>query len=344
MKTPTKTSALAVAIGVLGCASARAQSSVTLTGLADLYFGQVKTAGNSKTVVDSGGMSTSYFGVRGSEDLGAGLKAVFALEAFFRADTGAAGRYDGDVFFARDAYVGLDSSFGRATLGRNTTPYFLSTVIFNPLGDSFVFSPMVANTFLGPLQTQVQADTGFKNSVRYMTPSFNGLYGDFVYSAGDERDTSPKGTNRAYELSAFYFGDMLSGAAVYRDTNLDSGSTVSSQKAFQVGATCNLGVAKLYGQYQNTKLDATGAPDFKGNSYQLGVTVPLGPGAVLASYVRSTYEGNTASTGDRRNSWALGYDYNLSRRTDLYAMYFDDRIEHPGSKNSTVGLGMRQRF
>jgi predicted porin len=173
-------------------AFASAQSTIRLYGLTDIFLGQNKVAGDSATVINSGGMSTSFWGVGGEEDLGGGLKAVFALEAFFRGDNGAAGRFNGDPFFARSAYVGVNGGLGQATLGRNTNPYFLSTIIFNPFGDSFVFSPMVLHTFLGSQLTQVRGDTGFSNSIRYTTPNFGGFKGDFAYSLGAENSTAPK--------------------------------------------------------------------------------------------------------------------------------------------------------
>jgi predicted porin len=334
---------LAACVAAALPALASAQST-SLYGLADIYFGQQKAAGKTATVVNSGGMSTSYWGIGGNEDLGGGLKVVYALEGFYQQDTGANGRFPGDSFFARNAYVGFDGGFGQALFGRNTTPYFLSTIIFNPFGDSFTFSPMVLHTFLGSASTQVNGDTGFKNSIRYTTKMVNGLKGDFVYSAGNENNTAPKGTNRAYDLSVFYFNGPIGATAVYRNINLDTAAISSSQKSWQLGGSYDLKVAKLFAQYQNTTLDATGAADFKGKTFQIGASIPAGPGSVLASLASSKYTGNTAATGDKRNTWALGYDYPLSKRTDLYAVYTDDQLKNPDVKNSVIGFGIRHRF
>ena len=122
--------ALAVA-SALGAASAgaQAQSSVTLYGQVDAWAGATKTLGASDRAwgVNSGGMSTSYWGMKGSEDLGNGLKAIFTLEAFFRPDTGKSGRFDGDHFFARNSFVGLQSNtWGSIKLGRNTCLLYTS--------------------------------------------------------------------------------------------------------------------------------------------------------------------------------------------------------------------------
>ncbi|WP_197322730.1 porin, partial [Ralstonia solanacearum] len=80
--------AVAAASGAMS-AAAHAQSSVTLYGQVDAWVGAQKGFDSSRAgVVNPGGMSTSYWGLKGSEDLGNGLKSLFALEAFFRPDTG----------------------------------------------------------------------------------------------------------------------------------------------------------------------------------------------------------------------------------------------------------------
>ena len=71
---------------LLCAAGAHAQSSVQLTGLVDVFAGSMKMAGDasSKSVVDSGGLTTSWFGMKGTEDLGGGLKAHFNLTSFIK--------------------------------------------------------------------------------------------------------------------------------------------------------------------------------------------------------------------------------------------------------------------
>ena len=136
-----------VALAVMGTvgASAFAQSSVQIVGTADAFIGSMRAAGDAKStmLVGSGGMTTSYFGFKGGEDLGGGLKANFALTSFFQMNNGSQGRFGGDTMFSRDSNVGLSGSFGSFTVGRGLAPNFLPTVIFNPFGDSFTFSPLV---------------------------------------------------------------------------------------------------------------------------------------------------------------------------------------------------------
>lgn len=140
---------LAVLAATLLCGNAKAQSSTTLYGMVDAYVGATKARGADRAYgVNSGGMQTSYFGIKGTENRGTGLKAIFDLNGFLRPDTGKQGRFDGDALFTRNAYVSLQGArLGTVKLGRNTTPYFISTILFNPLVDSFVFSPAIFHTY-----------------------------------------------------------------------------------------------------------------------------------------------------------------------------------------------------
>ena len=160
--------------------SAQAQSSVQLTGTVDTYVGSMKMAGQERVAsVGSGGLTTSWWGMKGTEDLGSGLKADFNLTAFFRADTGTPGRYDlafGETFFARDANVGLSGNFGRVGLGRDKAPNFLPTILLNPFGDSFTVSPLVLHANMSTVgwpagNLTTPADTGWSNQITYTTPS-----------------------------------------------------------------------------------------------------------------------------------------------------------------------------
>jgi len=344
--------AVASALGAMS-AGAQAQSSVTLYGLVDAWAGMTKNLGASDraAVVNSGGMSTSYWGMKGSEDLGNGLKAIFTLEAFFRPDTGKGGRFDGDTFFARNSFVGLQSnSWGSIKLGRNTPQYFVSTILFNPFGDSYTFSPMVFHTYLGNGRTGAAGisglvgDSGWNNSILYSTPDINGFTGTLMYGAGEQ--AGHNGQNK-FGAGFLYFRGNFAATAAFQQVRFDANpgdlnalvAGFQRQTATQLGASYDFGVVKLYGQYQYIKNTiATG--DAKSNGGQLGVSIPVGPGSVLASYA---YTKTSGAADVKRNTWAIGYDYSLSKRTDVYAAYFRDKVSDLSSAD-TFGVGMRAKF
>ncbi|MDF6681443.1 porin, partial [Escherichia coli] len=123
-----KISRIAVASLGLFATTAFAQSSVTLYGVADAgieYLSNVPSAspgGSNQVRMTSGNMSTSRWGLRGVEDLGGGLKAIFELESGISFDTGA--QNNSTRLFDRSAFVGLGSKYGQLTLGRQTTPMY----------------------------------------------------------------------------------------------------------------------------------------------------------------------------------------------------------------------------
>jgi predicted porin len=356
VKATVKATAAAALIGVLAAGTAHAQSSVSLYGQVDEWVGATKFPGGDRAWnVSGGGMSTSYWGMKGAEDLGNGYKAIFTLEAFFRAQNGQYGRFQGDTFFARNAYVGIQGPIGTFTAGRLTTQLFVSTILFNPFVDSYVFSPMVYHVFLGqgtfPTYTTdqgVTGDSGWNNAFQYTTPDFNGLSGSAMYALGN---TAGDGRSKKWSAQFLYFHGPFAATGVYQYVNFNNtpGDLVNSnafaipgfksQSVAQLGASYDLKFVKFFAQYMYTKNDIE-PTSFHVNTGQGGVTVPLGPGSVMASYAYSRSNGGLDQT---HKSWAVGYDYPLSKRTDVYAAYLNDKYTSLSSGN-TYGVGLRAKF
>ena len=322
-----------------------AQSSVTLFGQVDQWVGAKKLPGAERAWGErGGGMQTSYWGLKGQEDLGNNLKAIFSIEGFFTANDGQAGSYKGDAFFSRNAYVGLLSDYGTVTAGRHTTPYFVSTVLFNPFVDSYNFSPIVLHTFLGLQGQGLVGDSGWNNSIEYQTPDFSGLNATAIYAFGNAAGQT--GQNEWGGTVAYSRGPFAMMAA-YQQVRFnfapnDFSSVApgfSSEQAAQVGATFDFGLAKLYAQYQYM-IDSITPVGAHSNGGEVGVSVPLGAGKALASYAYTKMVGSIDVT---RNTWSLGYDYSLSKRTDVYAAYLNDRATGLSSGN-TFGVGVRTYF
>lgn len=334
----------------LAAAPAAAQQA-SVYGVVDAFAGSIRTEAPgapaaSRSVVDAGGMQASFVGFSGAEDLGGGLKAVFQLEAYLRNDTGAAGRFDGDAYWARSAAVGFEGEFGRSTFGRNTSPYFASVRRFNPLGESFVVGPMIAHTFRGALA----GDSAMDNSVRLQSAGRGAWRADLLWSAGEERGTEPDGKRgRAFDAAMLYGSGPLEASLAYR--SIDLSGTIApgdgrEQKAWLLGASYDLKLARLFAQYQDIADSGAGpATEVDYRTWQLGASVPAGGGSVLASWANSRIDDADPLTPGKRDSWTLGYDYLLSKRTDLYAMLYRDALKAPaGLKERVVAVGIRHRF
>lgn len=328
---------LAAAAAFAAAAAAQAQSSVSAYGLLDMSAGRFQTAGSDKVWrADSGNMTTSFLGFRGTEDLGGGLKARFTIEHFLRVDSGAAGRFDADRFWARSAWVGLEGGFGTTSLGRNTTPLFVTTLLFNPFGDSFGFSPSIRHHFAGGVGV-VLGDTGWNNSIRYISPRVGGATVNLMANLAE----GPV-AGRNHSASLVWSGGPAGVALAWQDVG--NGVPVAppgfdGQRTFQLGGSYAFGAAKVFAQFSDVKTDA--ATEVKSKLVQLGASVPVGLGAVLLSYGRTKTE---AGGGEfTRKTFSAGYDHYLSKSTDVYAVLMNDRATDLDG-GTTLAAGLRLRF
>ncbi|WP_136417024.1 porin [Herbaspirillum sp. ST 5-3] len=358
----TQLALAAALVAATAAPAAMAQTNVSVSGLVDVFAGKVRNAGdaNSRSVVNSGGMTTSWFGFKGSEDLGGGLKANFQLTSFIQADTGSQGRFPGDTLFSRDANVGLSGSFGAVSLGRELAPQFLPTILFNPFGDSYTFSPLILQAdvplFNGSAWTNsFTGDTGWSNSIRYTTPNFGGLTANLHYQFGEVAGNNGKNN---VGLNLLYFGGPLALTAFYHNVEINnplnvpagnvqpggnlplaSGLSAARQTAWMVGGSYDLKAAKLFATYGQTSHNI----DLDDKTVSLGATVPAGQGKIMAAWAQTKRTGTAIGADQKRNTTSVGYDYDLSKRTDLYAVFMNDRITSQNNGNS-FGVGVRHRF
>jgi predicted porin len=327
--------AFAAAAAALPC-GAFAQSNVTLYGLVDGSVGQFQNAGQPKIKKQqSGNMTTSFIAFKGSEDLGGGLKAMFNLESFIGADSGQVLGRTPTTFWDRQSNVGLGGSFGSIFLGNNTTDLFIQGLSYNPFASSMAFSPTMRHMF-SAYGTAGGGATSWLNSVQYFSPTIGGLNFGLQGAAGE-------GTGKSsWAGSASYSGGPLSVGAVYQRYRY--GASPTDRATWDVGGTYDFGPVKLYAQYGKTEEKLT-ATQFDAKFYQVGAKVPIGAGAILASYGQDKYDSQSIGAGtDYTNKlFSAGYDYFLSKRTDLYAVYMLDKTTNLSNGNTFVA-GMRHRF
>lgn len=349
--------AFGAALACMG--AAQAQSNVQLSGLVDMYMGSMKAPGGDRvSSVGSGGLTTSWWGVNGTEDLGNGLKAGFALGAFFRADTGAAGRWDiggnfGENFFARDANVSLSGGFGTVKLGRSMAPNFLPTILFNPYGDSFTVSPLVLHANMGWSAEQnhfyktTAADTGWSNQVTYSTPNFGGLSANLHYQFGEVEGQNSKKNVGANVM--FFQGPLALTAFIERAqiNNPTTWATGNTKQNWMLGASYNFNVAKLYATYGQSELKNTNS--YEADTLSLGLDLPLSKaGTVKLAAAHTEVDVDTAKDVER-TTYTLGYDHVLSKRTDVYTAVMYDKLKNTLSTSqsgsgTSVAVGIRHRF
>ncbi|MFM0738022.1 porin [Paraburkholderia xenovorans] len=328
-----------------------AQSSVQLYGLIDSYVGVVKNpGGHAAAVMQGGGMSTSFWGLKGTEDLGGGYTTFFVLESYFLSQNGNYGRFSGDSFFSRNAYVGIGMPYGSIRAGRLTTPLYISTINLNPFFNSYTFSPWIFHTFKGLGPQGVVGDSGWNNAVAYTSPTISGFSGTAIYGFGNtagDAGAHKWGANLTYQMNALLL------AANYQyinfsNTPADIGSALPSvpglraQETIQLAGSYNFNVMRVFLGYMNIRDDAR-LGETNSNTEQVGVSVPVSThGFVLADFAYTKSTG--PQSGDvHRATWAVGYDLPVSKRTDLYAAFKYDRYASQ-STGLTYGVGLRHNF
>lgn len=331
------------------CVSAMAQSTVNMYGSLDIaaYSKQLSGETRIKTLT-SGIMNASRYGFSGSEDLGDGLKARFDLSGYVRLDTGETGRSAADGFFQRFSWVGLDGNLGLARMGRMSTPNFINTIRFNPFADSSL-SPVFMHTYIAsgaqPMMTSHgTSDSAWSNSLAYNTPIFGGFQVALQAAANEG-----SGNGRRLGGSAYYSGGPFAIGLSVEDLsrmNLNfskppTSVLMNSAKTIQLGTSYDFGIVKLFAQGQREELE-NAAVAIKLKTGQVGAAVPIGLGRLLVSYAR-TDKTQTAIADLKRDTASVGYDYFLSKRTDLYAVVTSDKVTNL-ARGTGVALGIRHNF
>lgn len=323
---------------------ASADSSVKFYGELDSYLSSNQPSGSddtkSTTGIQSNGLTTSYVGVSGSHELEGGLTVIGSLEAFLQPSEGEIGRFDGDMMFARAANFGLKGDFGQVTFGRNASLYFLSSIIYNPFGDSFTFSPMVLMGYGGG---GVYGDSGWSDSIVYTTPTSGGFTTSVQYAFGEKAGDSS--TNKMAANTFYKAGDFGLTAAVQKISGTQTGATGlgadDSQTDALIGISYALGETTLYAQYQMMSDDKVSG-DIDRDTWVLSASIAAGKGAV---YLGVGFTDTSTDSGDYdRTIYTVMYNLPLSKKLDLYAGYTSDSPDGVEQDGQTLGLGGRFRF
>ncbi|MCQ9617906.1 porin [Paenalcaligenes niemegkensis] len=318
-------------LGLTGTANAN----LSMYGLIDLNVGSYKESGGTReNDVASGRFKTSFWGIKGEDKINDNLSSFFMLEGFFRADEGAAGRFEGDVMYARNSLVGLKGDkWGMLRIGRMGTSMFINTATYNPFADSFGFSPMLRNNFQGGIG-RISGDTGWSNSINYTTPSAGGV----VLTLHHQFKDNDQRANQSAALN--YTGDRLAAGIVVQKVR--SVFNEGSEDTWQVGASYDIDWMKFFAQYGESreKSTATVNANTKDHIYQAGVSVPVNQDLLMFSYSQAR---TTGAFTERREFLSLGYSHTLSARTDLYSMLMADK-KAGYSVTPTFAVGVRHAF
>ncbi len=336
-----------LSLALIGAAGvAHAQSSVTLYGIIDTSITYVNHADGAKNQwsvsnSNSGDLSGTRWGLKGQEDLGGGLAAIFQLENGFDPGNGKLGQ--GSREFGRQAFVGLQSNqFGTVTLGRQYDP---SVDLVQAITADNYFGSVFATP--GDVDNY---DNSFRinNSIKYVSPTYAGFQVEAMYAFGGVAGQT--GSGQTWSVGAAYNNGPIGVAASYLVVDNTSSLTAGKRTGwggtsdgpfdtFNTGATTvnaayatakSINIARAAAQYTIGALTFGASysnAQYKSDGYSLFATEKYNTGNAFATYQLTpalllglgyTYTAGSGDTKDHYNQVSAGADYNLSKRTDVY--------------------------
>lgn len=316
----------------LAAGAAMAQSSVTLFGIVDIGPRYVSNSGSgSRTTMAQGGLNPSRIGVRSTEDLGGGMALKFWLEGGLIPDTGGAGATGAGLDFTRESHMTLSTRAGDLRLGRDYSATFWNTTWpFEPFGNNGIGSSVGIARFnggsnlAGGAALQQPATLRVSNSVSYFLPPMGGIYGQVQYAFPEN---APNGKYVGGRVG-YAKGPVNVSASLGRQS---LAGTSEKFQIFNVSGFYDFGVVRVIGQYNRDTLPVP--VSMRETRILLGAVVPMGPGEIHASVVRS----DLANSSDDATLTALGYVYNLSKRTAAYGTYA--HVSNKGAARFSVSGG-----
>jgi predicted porin len=364
-----KRTLLSAALLALSAGAAQAQT-VTLYGRVDAGFQyQNKTGanGDSLSELHNGGILPSIWGLRGSEDLGGGLKAVFNLESDFDSGTGGTRGLGGSsTVFTRQANVGLAGDWGKVLLGRQYSVALLADLAVEPRGYKESLSSLSSYAL-----TQAPGNNGntgnntlgiFTGNAISYSNSFGPVAVGVSYAFGEVADKTSNGTTVA--IGVTYTGPVTVSGSYQEIKGLSSSDDKTER--FSIGVAVPFDAFTFKAYYANATQDAAGSEFSKTDNFGFGVDYAWNAQntATIAYYngkEKKQSARDTVTVGARdgtTDSFIVSNDYALSKRTTIYAQFayvnrdkgatggttIDFGGTTPGESNSIFGIGIKHDF
>ncbi len=315
---------------------ASAQFDHTVYGVLDLSYGRFQPSGALRSErFNSNSLTASFAGLSASYGFENGWTTGIVLEAFYRFQDMRAGRNDNDPLLSRNAFVSLaHRDWGTLRAGRLQTLLFSTAARFNAFGNSVAFSPALRHVFAAGNIIGVQEDFYWDRAVSYTLPAIDGLTAAVMAARGEGQ--SP-GQHAGATVIATQ--GLLALAASWQRVHIDDGiADPVKESAWQLSGSYNAGWAQGFAQWTHTRDQGQ---QLRSNSVSAGLTVPAGPGSVLAQIAVAKAEG--LAIDRKQTTTSLGYVYPWDSLTDLYLLGMDDRVRGQ-TRGASVALGVRLKF
>jgi len=279
----------------------------------------------------------SRLGVKGSEDLGGGLKAIYKMEFGVDISSSANEFGGGNSLGNRNAYVGLAGDWGTFVIGRHDTPLKIST------GSLDYFADTAGDNNKG--YTEALADRRADGTVAYISPNMAGLTVAVALVPGENNNAD--GIADAYSVAAMYSNAGFFGSLAYEagdkdiDALVNGDALVGDLSQYRVGLGYNGGDWKVGAVYENSTVEnASGGGDIAdSDNWEISGAFNFGNNTVKAKYFDVSDDVN--NTG--HDGFALGLDHNFSKRTQAYAIYVTSD-DDSGVDTDVFGVGLNHNF
>lgn len=329
-----KSSRLAPVVLVAATGAAMAQSSVQVFGVVDAGVTRLSGDNGHRIGLTNSNQSYSRLGFRGTESLGDDLKASFWLEGQLHNDVGLGQDQNTGLTFQRRSTVSLSGNFGELRLGRDFTPTFWNTTLFDPWGGTGVAGNEM-DAMLGSAPGGVNGGQFLRNnnSIGYFLPSkLGGLHGQVQIALGENLSSADTRAGDYKGLRLGYTQGAFSIAFATGEYKTGAGATRGELRPTNAGGAYDFGVLRLSLAWAQEEARA-GSVKTRQTAWLVGAVAPIaGEHELRASYSR--YDRKNSPNDYRK--FAIGYGHNLSKRTQLYTTYA--QVSNKGSAQMPVGV------
>ncbi|MBA3022382.1 MAG: porin [Gammaproteobacteria bacterium] len=278
--------------------------------------------------------NASRFGVKGDEDLGDDLKALYQFEVEVDAD-GSTGAGMGKT---RNSGAGLEGGFGKIVLGYWDTPF---KVAHNAIELFDNTTDWTATKVIGVSEGK-NFNTRQKNMVQYWTPKMGGLQASFMYTPDEAKTTTSNKSN--FSMAATFKQDAIYAAAAY-ESRPDQTTNGTTDSAFRLVGKYDLADAWVGAMLENIKTNTSTTASVSGKNVELVGGINMGASSIAASYAKAGSTATGATAANDVNQLALKYAYKFSKRTEVFAAYASKKTNGATSVTAkTFGGGLVHAF
>lgn len=268
-------------------------------------------AGDDESDIVTGVNDVTRIGFKGSEDLGGGMKAVWQIETQM-----------GSALGNRNSFVGLAGGFGTVVMGTHDTPYKLATGKLDPFSDTIGdYNAIIGRTATtaGSAAFDLRAGNVGPGTIAYISPNFSGFHAAIAYVGAQSAEAAGTDNTDALSVMGMYDNGPLFASLAYEShSNVALATATNEIDAWKLGLGYTFGDTKVGFVYEDIEHDAAANANSR-EAWYVSLSHAMGPIVLKAAYGSADNSDAVATKG--ADFFALGADYNLSKRTSVFGIY-----------------------